>query len=245
MRALWRILRKNYWPLILSILLLSALGILFTYSASYRDPASYEMKQVLWVCAGFVAFFIISLIGYRTFLSLSYLLYVIALLLLVWVLIAGQVRFGAQRWISLGPLVVQPSEFAKFAVILALSQFLGANYSWERENRVIIGAVAIVLIPLLLIMKQPDLGTSLLFIPMLVAMLFVWGIRFRYIIISAVLAVVSAPVFWLMLKEYQKKRILTFLNPQLDPLGSGYTAIQSKIAIGRTFGKGYREHRVS
>jgi len=227
--------------LIFTFLSLTAVSILFIYSSSYEEPANYEMRQLFWVSVGLMIAFMIPLLGYRTFLNMSYLLYVISILLLVCVEIAGHTRYGAQRWLSVGPVIIQPSEFAKLTTIMALSNFLGSNYSWEREHKVIIGALGLILVPMVLIMKQPDLGSSLLFIPMLVVMLFVWGIRYRYIILAFVSVATAAPILWIFLKEYQKNRILVFLNPKLDPLGAGYTAIQSKIAVGAggMWGKGF------
>ncbi len=234
-------LRDIHWPLVLAMLGLAALGIVFIYSSSYRDPGEFHLKQLFWASVGFVIFFIMPFIGYRTFLSSSYLLYVISLLLLVWVDIAGHTRLGAQRWIIIGPIVIQPSEFAKLTTVLALSNFLGSHHSWEKENGIILAAIGMTLVPMFLIMKQPDLGSSLLFVPMLVVLLLLWGIRYRYLIAAVVMGAASAPFLWLFLKEYQKKRILVFLNPQLDPLGSGYTALQSRIAVGSGgfWGKGF------
>lgn len=234
-------LKENNLLLIFSMLALTAVGVLFIYSASYEENANYEMRQMFWVSVGLILAFTVPMLGYRTFLSMSYLLYVISILLLIWVQIAGHTRYGAQRWINFGPIVIQPSEFAKLTTIMALSHFLGSNYSWEKENRIIAMSLGIVLFPMFLIMRQPDLGSAMMFVPMAIAILFVWGIRYRYIILAFVSGIVAAPLLWLVLKEYQKKRIQVFLNPSLDPLGAGYTAIQSKIAVGSggLWGKGF------
>jgi rod shape determining protein RodA len=126
---------------------------------------------------------------------------------------------------------------------MALANFLGSHNVWEKENKIVLAAVGIGLAPCVLIMKQPDLGSAILFVPLLTALLFQWGIRYRHLILSATFGIFSLPFFWGILKEYQRKRILVFLDPQRDPLGSGYTAIQSKIAVGSggLFGKGYLE----
>lgn len=230
-----------HWPLVYSKALLAFLGILFVYSATHGSAGHYATKQFFWVIVGFLGFFAISLIGYRTFLSMAYLFYVMAILLLLWVLIAGQVRLGAQRWIHLGPLAIQPSEFAKLATVLALAHYLGSHHPWEGQKRVIFGALVMSFVPMLLVMKQPDLGSSLLFIPAVVVLLFLWGIRYRYLIWAGLISSIATPFFWLFLRPYQKKRILVFLNPQLDPLGAGYTALQSRIAVGSggLVGKGF------
>lgn len=236
-----RWLREIHWPLVASAAGLVLVGTLFIYSASVHDYGRYATKQLFWIPFGFFVLFLIPFIGYRTFLGMSYLLYWIAVGLLVWVLAAGEQRLGASRWISLGPLDLQPSEFAKIATILALAHFLGSRHSWERSGRMILTAIALGLLPLLLIVKQPDLGSAILFLPMLFVLLYLWGIRYRLLVLAGALGAVALPFFWGFLKSYQQKRILVFLNPNLDPLGAGYTAMQSRIAVGSggLFGKGY------
>ena len=233
---------RGFHPsLVFSMAGLSAIGVLFIYSASYHDPGHYAVKQTFWAAGGFAVFFLIPFVGYRKLLSVSYLLYVISLVLLVWTLIGGHIRYGAQRWIGLGPLMLQPSELAKLATIMTLANFLGSHNSWEKDHRIALMAILLAVCPLILIMKQPDLGTALLFLPMLITLLFLWGLRYRYLIGAFLGALGAAPVFWSFLKEYQKKRILVFLNPNSDPLGAGYTALQSKIAVGAGgfWGKGF------
>lgn len=234
-------LKDIHWSLFISMIMLASIGILFIYSASYADPAKYELRQVFWVTVGFLIFLSVPLVGYRTFLNMSYLLYTITLILLVLVALVGQTRYGAQRWLAFGPFSMQPSEFAKLTTVMALANYLGTRNSWERDFKTIVSACALVMVPMVLIMKQPDLGSSLLFIPILAVLLFLWGIRYRYILFAFLGGLVTAPLMWFMLKEYQKKRILVFLNPKLDPLGAGYTAIQSKIGVGSGgfFGKGF------
>lgn len=234
-------LKEVHWPLIVAVLGLMAIGSLFIYSASYHDSGHYMSKQPFWIAAGLGILFLVPFFGYRTFLNIAYLLYWASLLCLVAVLMIGESRLGAQRWISIGPIVLQPSEFAKFSTILALAHFLGSHHPWEKRGRTIAVALVMALVPFLLIAKQPDLGSALIFLPMIVILLFLWGIPYRYFIISGIAALIAMPFFWECLKPYQRKRILVFLNPNLDPLGSGYTAIQSKIAVGSggLFGKGY------
>ncbi|MCM8775463.1 MAG: rod shape-determining protein RodA [Candidatus Omnitrophica bacterium] len=239
---MWRRLLKDiHWPFIFSILGLAFVGTIFIHSAAYHDGGTYETKQWFWFFMGIGAMFLVSMVGYRTFLSLAYVLYAVAMVSLIWVHIAGQTRLGAQRWLSLGPIAFQPSEFAKMATILALANFLGSHYRWEKENRIILAAVVLCVLPFLLIVKQPDLGSALLYVPMLVGMFFIWGIRYRYFIGACLAGLLGAPFFWGFLKGYQKERILVFLDPSRDPLGAGYTAIQSQIAVGSggLFGKGY------
>lgn len=236
-----RWLKETYWPLVIAAVGLSLIGTLFIFSAAHHDQGSYLTKHFFWSMVAAAVFFAIPFIGYRTFLGVSYLLYVIAIIFLVFVLVLGDTRLGAQRWISIGPLALQPSEFAKLATILAMANFLGSNHSWHKEKRIVFGAVAMALLPVMLIVRQPDLGSSIIFIPILLSLLFLWGIRYRILIISTILAIIALPFGWEFLKPYQKNRILVFLNPNLDPLGAGYTAVQSKIAVGSggLFGKGF------
>ena len=236
-----KLLKEIHWPLVFSVFSLLTVGTLFVFSASFHDTGHYLTRQFFWAGVGVFLLGIIPLIGYRTFLSMSYLLYVLAIFSLVLVLVLGELRLGAQRWISIGSFVFQPSEFAKLATVLALANFLGANVHGEKENRVILAVLAMVFLPFILILKQPDLGSALLFLPLGIMVLFLWGMRYRTLIVAVVTGAAALPFLWQFLKEYQKKRILVFMNPNLDPLGSGYTAIQSKIAVGSggLFGKGY------
>ena len=236
-----RWLKETHWPLVFPVLGLVVIGTLFVQSAAFHDSGDYAAKQFFWVSVGFLVLFTIPFLGYRTFLSMSYLLYALAILFLLGVLAAGRTRLGAQRWISLGPIAFQPSEFAKLSTVLALANFLGSHSRWERPGRTILTAFLMAALPLVLILKQPDLGSAILFVPMIVALLFLWGIRYKTLIITVILGLIAAPLSWEFLKDYQKKRILVFLDPARDPLGSGYTAIQSRIAVGSggLFGKGY------
>ncbi len=227
--------------MLFAMLGLSVLGVLFIFSASYDQPGYFELKQCVWIAAGIAVYFMTASAGYRTFLSLSYLLYVVSVILLVAVALFGQKVYGAQRWLTLGPLVVQPSEFAKIFTLVAVVKYVGNYDPRNNQFKAIGGATAIVILPFLFILKQPDLGSALLFIPMLLAVLFLWGIRIRYLILTITSALIAMPIAWNFLKPYQKKRLLVFIDPNADPLGSGYTALQSKIAVGSggLFGKGY------
>jgi len=227
--------------MLFAILGLSVLSVLFIFSSSYDKPGYFELKQCVWIAAGLVVYFMAASMGYRTFLSVSYLLYAVSILLLIAVIFIGQKVYGAQRWIMLGPFVIQPSEFAKMFTLLALVKYVGGFDCRGSQWRAIAGALGIVLVPFIIILKQPDLGSSLLFIPMLLTVLFLWGIRIRYLVFTFVSALLTMPIAWNFLKDYQKKRLLVFIDPNLDPLGAGYTALQSKIAVGSggLLGKGY------
>jgi rod shape determining protein RodA len=236
---------KNfYWPLFLVMLILIAVGLLSIYIASCTAEgaanADYALKQFIWSIVG--CFFLLSIvfIGYRPFLNLAYVLYACSLILLILVFFMGEEKMGAQRWLSLGSFVVQPSEFSKLALILTLSHYLGSREKNLFQKRRFIVSFILTFIPLIIVLKQPDLGTALIFLPILFCMLFLWGARMKYILISIFLGLGSLPVLWYALKDYQRMRLLTFINSNADPLGSGYTAIQSKIAVGsgQLWGKG-------
>ncbi|MSR76877.1 MAG: rod shape-determining protein RodA [Candidatus Omnitrophica bacterium] len=238
---LLRWFKQLHWPLIFAMAGLIGIGTVFIHSASHYDTTSYITRQLFWTGVGLAVLLMVPMFGYRTFLSLGPVFYFVVLVMLLWVDIAGAHRLGAQRWIALGPFALQPSEFAKLATVIALANFLGERSPREGQLGTIIIALIIVFIPLAMIVKQPDLGSSLLFMPMIGVLFFLWGIRKRYFIYATAIGGVAAPLLWKFLKPYQKKRILVFLDPNQDPLGAGYTAIQAKIAVGSggLFGKGY------
>ena len=165
--------------------------------------------------------------------------YVFNLILLILVMLVGQTALGAQRWIALGPISIQPSEFSKLIMIIALAAMMEKRGKIQSLTDLapIAGYVAV---PFLLVLKQPDLGTSLVFLAIFLGMVFVAGIRLRILFGIFGLGLAAMPVLWHFLKDYQKMRIMVFLDPNVDPLGAGYHIIQSKIAIGSglLFGKG-------
>ncbi|PIU40282.1 MAG: rod shape-determining protein RodA [Candidatus Omnitrophica bacterium CG07_land_8_20_14_0_80_50_8] len=150
-------------------------------------------------------------------------------------------RLGAHRWIPLGGFNFQPSELAKFSIILALSQFFSDHRPALMPKTKWAVLFSMVAVPFLLILKEPDLGTALILVPVFFAMLYLWGFRLKYIVIFILAACLASPVLFHFLKDYQKDRLMVFINPNADPLGAGYTIIQSKIAIGSggLFGKGF------
>jgi len=228
-------------PLLRNVLILIVVGMAFIYSSTFRTGENFVGRQGAWALVGLVSLVVTVVLGYRFFLSISYSLYALSLILLVVVDVVGATRLGAQRWIHLGLFSIQPSEIAKIATVLALANFLGSRNPVEEEGRTVLGSVALVGVPLFLIMKQPDLGSASLMIPIVAVPLFLWGVRYRYLVVTFLTGLVASPFVWNLLRDYQKKRILVFLNPQLDPLKSGYTAIQSRIAVGAggLFGKGW------
>lgn len=267
--------------------LLLLIGLTVNYSTSLPDSSgslSHFNRQLAWIGSGLIVMFMTAAFPSKIFQSLSYAIYGLSLLSLVLVLLFGNKEMGATRWFAVGPVHLQPSEFAKIAILLGIARFLGDHPRELDRGWVTVVAVLMAIVPMGLILIQPDLGTSLVF-PVLLFCLLAWaGIPTIYllIMITPVIAVVTswhailhvvalvvlivaaylasrrlmptvmaagiflligaaAPMLWNKLHPYQQKRLLTFLNPEADPLGSAYQLIQSKIAIGSggVFGKGF------
>jgi len=233
-------------PLIFAVVALFAIGLLCLYSASYGKEfeltKNFVFKQCIWIFVSFLIILpILVLVDYQRLIDLSYFLYAIGLLLLLIVLFSGATRLGAQRWFGVGGVTFQPSEFNKIIYILMLTSYLGHTRDQLKSIKGLIVPILLTIPPFALILLQPDLGTALVLIPVFFSMLFIAGARIQHLIGMALCGVVSLPFFWTFLKDYQKDRLLVFLDPGRDPLGAGYTVIQSKIAIGSggLFGKGW------
>ncbi len=230
--------------LFLAPILIFGIGLLSIYSASFKgDVAFHEtlaMKQVLWMGVGILIVILMARTDYFKLQDLAWPLYVFSLLLLVLVLFTPA-RLGAHRWIRVFGFNFQPSELAKLSTFLVLSRYF-MTHRIEYATRFEVAAPFLIVgVPFLLILKEPDLGTSLLFLPAFLAMLYLWGARLKYLGILMAAGLTVSPFLFHLLKDYQKTRLLVFMNPNLDPLGSGYTIIQSKIAIGSggLIGKGF------
>ncbi|RMG61271.1 MAG: rod shape-determining protein RodA [Deltaproteobacteria bacterium] len=226
-------------------LFLSAVGVLNTYSATFYARGGgfpIYLKQVVWVGLGFFLALGISWLNESLLEDISLPVYVITLLLLLLVLVAGKTTGGARRWISLGPVSIQPSELGKVAIILFLGRYFARSYNpYGITLRDLVVPFAFVLVPFFLIILQPDLGTGGLYILIFAGMAYLASLRTRSIATLFLAGLVSLPVVWNLMRDYQKKRVLTFLSPERDPFGAGYHVIQSKIAIGSggLFGKGF------
>ncbi|MDK2877756.1 MAG: rod shape determining protein RodA [Thermoanaerobacteraceae bacterium] len=238
-----KLLKNIEYHILIVIVIITFISILIISSATHATAPGgnfhYAKMQFIWFCLGLVAMFFIMAVDYHTIAQWSNVIYVLNLGMLIAVMILGRESMGAQRWIPLGPFSLQPSEFAKLAIIITLAKHLEKKRSLNNIKDVV-PAFLHVGIPLILILKQPDLGTSLVLLAILFGMMFVAGISFK--LFGAIIGsgVMSLPLLWNFLHDYQKKRILVFLNPNLDPLGAGYHVIQSKIAIGsgKLLGKG-------
>ncbi len=226
-------------PLLLGLLLLSGIGLAVLYSAGGQDT-NLLVRQGVRLAAAFTAMFVLAQVPPRHLLFWTPWLYAIGIALLIAVLAIGDVAQGAQRWIRIGPLNFQPSEMLKIIVPMMVAYYLGDRSLPPSFLRVLVAGFLVV-VPTLLIARQPDLGTALLIACSGVFVILLGGISVRLIAACAILVSASAPIMWYTMHDYQRQRVLTFLDPEQDPLGSGYHIIQSKIAIGSggTYGKGW------
>jgi rod shape determining protein RodA len=234
------------WALVAAVLILCGIGVAMIYSTS-GDPtrsanSHLPVTQTYAIVLGLVAFLFCLAIDYRSLSDQSHLIYLGLVGLLLYVLLFGSVAGGARRWISLPLFNLQPSEFAKVGVALVLAKFFGENRrGTPRTSDLLLGG-ALTLVPLVLIAREPDLGTAVTLLPIFVAVAFVAGMRTRIFAVLLLVALVAAPVTWrLGLKDYQKARISTFLDPSQDSRGAGYQQIQARITVGSggLWGKGF------
>lgn len=235
---------KNFdYTLLAAIIAVACAGVAFVYSASYgvSTAVNYPLRQAGWVLTGFAFLAGAVLIDYRHFVRLAYFFYLVSLGALVLVAVHGRAAGGAQRWLTLGGFTFQPSEFVKLALILALAKFFGNKEGQVKKLKPLIVAAVLVIVPMVLVIQQPDLGTALIMMPVFLAVVFSAGVPTKYMAGIFAGGAAFMPFFWLILKDYQKNRLLVFWNPDLDPLGAGYSINQSRIAIGSggLFGKGW------
>ncbi|MFA5388909.1 MAG: rod shape-determining protein RodA [Candidatus Omnitrophota bacterium] len=228
------------WVLVAVAAAIFIAGLLFLFSATYLRNIDFVIRQVAWFLAGSLFFIAMININYRKIVSLGYVFYSLALVSLFFVFLFGSKRMGAQRWLELGFFNFQPSEFAKLFITLALIQYL-TEHKAEKGMRHITAAFFFMLAPFILILLQPDLGTALMLVPVFFTLLYVWGAKLKHLLFIIAGGVALSPLSWFLLKDYQKERLMVFMNPNIDPLGAGYTVIQSRIAIGSggVAGKGW------
>ena len=236
-----RLLQNVDWALIalgLAFAILSGLTLSSLHVG--RAGGTVVYRQLLWFGVGMVALVVLASIDYRRLVRIAPLFYLLGLVGLASVFVLGRTVSGARRWIAVGSVSVQPSELFKLAYVLMAVWVLTSRWA-QPINRLTLALVAaITAVPFLLIMKQPDLGTALLLMPVLLALLVGAGIHLRLLGAVFLAGIAAIPVAWFLLKEYQRERILVFLDPFRDPLGSAYNVIQAKIAIGsgQLLGKG-------
>lgn len=241
-----RLIQNFDWILFLILVLIAIMSILNMYSATYATReaggAQIFLKQIYWFLIGFAFLLAMTTFDYHILERLAYPLYFISVALLILVFIIGDVRSGSQRWLSLGGIAFQPSELAKISLVISLAKFFHEHGQAQGYRlRDLWRPFLIVAIPCVLILKEPDLGTALVLVIMAFSIIFFAKIKWRSFLILLMSGLVAAPFIWFNLKEYQQRRILTFLSPEMDPLGAGYHINQSKIAIGSGlfWGKGY------
>ena len=229
---------------ILCLLLLNIWSLTCLYSSlhlggEFRDPSIFY-KQILWVAISWLVLIVFCAINYRVYYDFAYIFYGFNLLLLLAVELGGRAAMGAQRWISFGGFNFQPSELSKVAVIFLTARILSSSRNRD-FLRGFVFPLVLILLNALIIFKQPDLGTALIVIFLFFAIGLISRVPRIYFISAIIIGVLASPFAWHVLKDYQKKRLIVFINPAADPLGAGYAIIQSKIAIGsgKIMGKGF------
>ena len=245
MKALSAKLRQHFdWPLFVAMLLIAAVGVVNLYSATASTRMLLARQQLYWLCAGLAIFLITAAVDYRVLNRWAYLLYGAGLVALSLVLIFGKSVNGAQRWIQIGSFSGQPSEIMKVLMIIALAKYLHDDPVVEgRSLKHMAIPFLLVGLPVLLIARQPDLGTAMLVFLLFLSVMLLIKLKLRSVITLFLVAVLSLPLTWsYLLKDYQKQRIVTFLNPSSDPSGAGWHLRQSLFAIGSggVLGKGFK-----
>ena len=240
--TLFSFLGKINWLVYFSLILLTLIGSTILFSVSQGNFYPLVSSHLIKFLISSMAFFIVCLMSINFFYKFSYLIYLLSIILLLLVLFLGNDDQGANRWIYLAGFTFQPSELSKIAVVLCLSRYYH-DYQLINHNNLlkVLFPILIIFMPVSFVLNQPDLGTALLILISSLSVIFLSGIGLRYIIGAIIFVGLSAPVIWNFLYQYQKQRIITFINPEQDPLGSGYHIAQSKIAIGSggVLGKGY------
>ncbi len=230
----YRSFRDFDWGIIVLACAICGLGILQIYSATLdTDFRAAWWRQLVWMAAGLVVMWIASRIDYHTLMGQVPVLYGLTVLLLILTPLFGRFVWGSKRWIPVAfGFHFQPSEFAKLVIVLLVARYLSETNKDRLDLRDVLRLAGLVGLPMVLVLVQPDLGTSLTYLPIVVTGLFLGGIRWQHAAAIVALAVVLAPVSYLLMKPYQKARIESFFDPQKDPTGRGYQVIQSKIAVG-------------
>ena len=225
--------------------LLAVIGCILIYSATWAaQDAAILHRQIIWLTLGLALSMVFVFVDYHVFLDISGILWGIGVALLLYLWLWGKATANVHSWIHIGPLQFQPSEFAKIFTALALAKYFESNDRAYLDLKGLLMVGATIGIPVALIVIQPDFGTAATYFPLVAAAMFFGGIKPRFWLIAILIVLIALPTAWFfLLKPYQQERIKTFLDPERDPLGSGYQVMQSKIAIGSggITGKGFRE----
>jgi rod shape determining protein RodA len=230
------------WSLVLLATMIAGIGFAMLYSAANGSMEPWASRQMVRFAGGLVLMLGVALVDLRIWFRYAYLFYFVTLALLLAVEIMGTVGMGAQRWIDLKIIQLQPSEIMKVTLVLALARYFhGVSLEDIGRPTYVLVPIALTLVPAALVLKQPDLGTAMMLLMMAVAVFFIAGVRLWKFAAVGALGLAAIPIAWQFLHEYQRKRVLTFLNPENDPLGAGYHILQSKIALGSggLFGRGF------
>ncbi len=232
------------WGLVVVVFATVGIGFAMLYSISRGSTDTLVTKQMLRFAIGVGVLFAAALTDIRFYYRYAYPMYAVALALLVVVEVAGRVGMGAQRWVSVGALNLQPSELMKIALILALAKYFhGRSEDEVGQLRWLLTPLVLVAAPVALVLRQPDLGTAMLLVLGSAVVFFMAGVRVWKFLVAGAAGLGALPFAWQFLHEYQKNRVFTFFDPERDPLGAGYHIIQSKIALGSggMFGKGFMQ----
>lgn len=237
------------WALLTAVLVLAGIGVAMIYSTTFvvgegGGHAGPQVRTQLYALAiGIAAMLVCLVIDYRMLAEHSLMIYIGLAALLLFVLVNGSTQMGARRWIAMGPFYFQPSEFGRLAVALILAMFYGENRRGARSTGDLLIGGFFTIVPLLLIARQPDLGTAVTLLPVFIGIAYLAGLRLRLLAAVVIVGIMLAPVAWNFgLKDYQKSRIETFFDPSQDPKGAGYQTIQARITVGSggLTGKGFR-----
>ncbi len=232
-QSIFQKLQHLGWGLVLLIITFACIGFIALYSAAGGNLDPWASKQILRFIIGMGGMFFIALIDIKFWFRMAYPIYIVGFVMLIVVELMGHIGMGAQRWINLGFIQIQPSEFMKIAVVMALAKYFhSASREDMRSIRFLIPGLFLIMAPVVLVLLQPDLGTSLMIVMAGIAMFFVAGAPIWMFIVGGVLVVAAMPLSWMFMHDYQKRRVMTFLDPESDPLGAGYHITQSKIALG-------------
>ena len=232
------------WGFVLLLCCPAGIGFLMLYSAAGGSIDPWAKAQMVRFGVGFCLMLVVALIDIRFWMRAAYWSYGIAFVLLVAVELLGATAMGAQRWVAIGPLQLQPSELMKIALVLALARYFhGISFEDIGRLRVYLIPILLIALPAGLVLRQPDLGTAVLLVLGGASILFLAGMRLWKVALAGGAVIGAVPVAWQFLRDYQKTRVLTFLDPESDPLGAGYHILQSKIALGSggLFGKGFMQ----
>lgn len=240
-----RLITHFEWLLPLLALAVSALGVMTVYSATHEPDlqglSPLAFRQLTWLAAGCVGMLLALAFDYRRIERSAYIIYVVMVLAVLAVPIFGRVGGGSRRWLTFGPVSIQPSEFMKLGMVIVLARYFSRTSGVRLGLRDAMLPLVMMAVPAAAVLVQPDLGSASMIGIVSITMLMMGGVRLRWFALLASPIVVAAPLLWGHLKGYQQQRILTFINPELDPLGAGYHVTQSKIAVGSgmLWGKGF------